>query len=115
MTPRPTWSIGLKKTRHPSELFEQVLVTIESIPEGCVATYGQIADLVGTGPRQVAQAVKSVPDGRAVPWFRVINSAGRVSDHAGHDRQRNLLEAEGVEFEGEKIDVDVFGWHPDED
>ena len=33
-----------------------MLLAIESIPEGCVATYGQIARIVGTGPRQVAQA-----------------------------------------------------------
>ena len=100
--------------RHPSELFESVLVMVESIPEGCVATYGQIAEAVGTGPRQVAQALRSVPEGRTVPWFRVINSAGRVSDHGGQDRQRDLLEAEGVEFDGEKIDLEVFGWMPGE-
>jgi methylated-DNA-protein-cysteine methyltransferase related protein len=107
-------SDGLKKeTRHPSELFEQVLLTIEQIPEGCVATYGQIAHIVGTGPRQVAQALRSVPEGRSVPWFRVINSAGKVSDHGSQDRQRDLLEAEGVEFEGERVDIEIFGWIPD--
>lgn len=100
----------MSKTRHPSELFEQVLSTIESIPEGCVATYGQIAEMVGTGPRQVAQALRSVPEGRVVPWYRVINSQGKVSDHAGQDRQRDLLEREGVEFEGDRVDVGVFGW-----
>jgi len=103
----------LSETRHPSELFEQVLVTIESIPEGCVATYGQIAEIVGTGPRQVAQALRSVPAEREVPWFRVINSQGRVSDHGGQDRQRDLLESDGIEFEGECVDVEVFGWMRD--
>ena len=100
--------------KHPSELFESVLKTIESIPEGCVASYGQIAHRVGTGPRQVAQALRSVPEGRSVPWYRVINSAGRISDHGSHDRQRDLLEAEGVTFDGDRIDFDVYGWITDE-
>jgi methylated-DNA-protein-cysteine methyltransferase-like protein len=100
----------LKNKQHPSELFERVLRTIESIPEGCVASYGQIADIAGTGHRQVAQALRSVPEGRLVPWFRVINSAGKISDHGSYDRQYALLEAEGVVFENGKTDFDIYGW-----
>jgi methylated-DNA-protein-cysteine methyltransferase-like protein len=100
----------LKNMQHPSELFEAILRTIESIPEGCVASYGQIADRVGTGPRQVAQALRSVPEGRKAPWFRVINSAGKISDHGSYDRQHTLLEAEGVTFENGRVDFGVYGW-----
>ncbi len=105
----------MKKTRHPSELFERVLRVIESVPDGCVATYGQIAVVADTGPRQVAQALKSVPAGRTVPWFRIINSAGRISDHGSRERQYTLLEAEGILFENDRIDIDVYGWMPDDD
>ena len=80
-----------------------------------MATYGQIANVADTGPRQVAQALRSVPAGRSVPWFRVINSAGRVSDHGERDRQYALLEAEGILFENDRIDIDVYGWMPDDD
>ena len=105
----------MKKTRHPSELFERVLRVIESVPDGCVATYGQIAVVADTGPRQVAQALKSVPAGRTVPWFRIINSAGRISDHGSRERQYTLLEAEGILFENDRIDIDVYGWTTDDD
>jgi len=80
-----------------------------------VATYGQIAHAADTGPRQVAQALRSVPAGRSVPWFRVINSAGRVSDHGSRDKQHALLEAEGILFENDRIDIEVYGWMPDDD
>jgi methylated-DNA-protein-cysteine methyltransferase-like protein len=103
----------LNRTHHPSELFEEVLLAIESIPEGCVATYGQIAGIVGTGPRQVAQALRSCPDGRSVPWFRVINSAGKVSEHLSKDRQRELLEQEGIGLENDRVDLEVYGWSED--
>jgi methylated-DNA-protein-cysteine methyltransferase-like protein len=105
----------LTKTRHPSDLFEQVLRQIEAIPEGCVATYGQVANAVGTGPRQVAQALRSVPEGRNVPWFRVINSQGKISDHGSYARQHTLLESEGITFENDRIDLDVYGWIVDDE
>jgi methylated-DNA-protein-cysteine methyltransferase-like protein len=88
---------------------------IEAIPEGCVATYGQVATSVGTGPRQVAQALRSVPEGRSVPWFRVINSQGKISDHGSYERQHTLLESEGITFENDRIDLDVYGWIVDDE
>lgn len=104
----------MSSTKHPNDLFERILSTIEAIPEGCVVSYGRIAEAVGAGPRQVAQALRSVPAGRRVPWFRVVNHAGRISDHGSQDRQRDLLEAEGIVFENDRIDVDVYGWSPEE-
>ena len=100
----------MKIKKHPNELFERVLRTIESIPEGCVASYGQIADIVGTGPRQVAQALRSVPENRSIPWFRVINSAGKISDHGSYDAQYSLLEAEGIIFKNGRTDFEIYGW-----
>ncbi|NIV17167.1 MAG: hypothetical protein GWN47_01890, partial [Woeseiaceae bacterium] len=46
---------------------------IRDIPSGCVASYGQIAEIAGIprGARQVGHALKHLPDGHDVPWHRV--------------------------------------------
>lgn len=74
-----------------------------SIPEGKVATYGQIARLVGRPrhARQIGYALAALPEEHEVPWQRVVNTKGEISPRkkAGYDDyQRILLEAEGVEF-----------------
>lgn len=74
-----------------------------SIPEGKVATYGQIARLVGRPrhARQIGYALAALPEEHDVPWQRVVNTKGEISPRkkAGYDDyQRILLEAEGVEF-----------------
>ncbi len=94
-----------------NDLTEAVRRAVCAIPEGTVATYGQIADAVGTGPRQVGRALRLVPDGRACPWHRVVNAHGRISDHGSEDRQRRRLEQEGIEFDDlDRIDLNVYGW-----
>jgi len=45
-----------------------------------------------------------------VPWQRVINSQGRISERAGAERQRLLLEEEGVVFVKDKVDLKKYGW-----
>lgn len=50
---------------------------------------------------------------KGVPWFRVINASGRISFPQGSDsyqRQRRLLEDEGVDFVGGRVDLDRYGW-----
>ena len=74
-----------------------------SIPEGKVATYGQIARLIGRPrhARQIGYALAALPEDHDVPWQRVVNTKGEISPRkkAGYDDyQRILLEAEGVEF-----------------
>jgi methylated-DNA-protein-cysteine methyltransferase related protein len=85
------------------------------IPEGRVATYGQIAKLTGRcGPRQVGTALARVPAGLDVPWQRVVNARGEISARAEGGpsaRQRERLEREGVVFNGRgRIDLKCFGW-----
>lgn len=81
-----------------------------------MATYGQIAALVGTGPRQVGYAMAALPD-PDVPWHRVINSQGKVSTRsggAGENIQRALLEAEGLEFSlNGRVNLRQALWEPD--
>lgn len=88
---------------------------VRQVPEGKVATYGQIAGLVGKcSARQVGYAMAALPDGSGVPWHRIINSQGSISlrtGSEGHRLQRILLEAEGVEFATDgTIDLVRFCW-----
>ena len=97
--------------------FRRIYRAVARIPEGTVATYGQIAEMVGVGPRQVGQALKALPAGAGCPWHRVINARGTVSIRTAagkaHLVQERLLEAEGVIFVNGKVDLDVFRWHAD--
>ena len=90
---------------------------VSRIPRGRVATYGQIARLAGI-PRQarrVGYALRTLPEGSAIPWQRVVNAAGRVSkrgDPVGESMQQQLLRLEGVAFIRGKIPLDRFQWRP---
>lgn len=87
---------------------------VRQVPEGTVATYGQIADLVDTGPRQVGSALAHIPAGVTCPWHRIINAQGRISQRSetgeSEARQQDLLEAEGIEFCNGRVDLEVYGW-----
>ncbi|WP_284243110.1 MGMT family protein [Thalassotalea insulae] len=96
--------------------------TVQKIPAGKVATYGQIADLAGLPGRArlVGKALGKVPDGgwqgQMVPWFRVINSQGKISLAVGSDafeRQKQLLQDEQVVVIGARIRLAEFQWQPD--
>jgi methylated-DNA-protein-cysteine methyltransferase-like protein len=96
-------------------LYEEIWAAVRDIPPGRVATYKQIAWLLGLStPRQVGYAMAALPDGSDVPWQRVINSRGEVSPRrcgAGHHEQRALLEAEGIVFDARgRVDLARFGW-----
>lgn len=101
-----------------SSFFRQVYAIVRLIPYGQVASYGQIAAMLGhpRAARTVGWALASLPEQaeQGVPWQRVINSQGRISirnmRHAVEE-QRLLLEEEGVEFnEAGYVDWDRFGW-----
>ncbi len=103
------------------EFNERVWALVRKIPRGKVATYGQIAMLLAPpagidsaayrafGPRWVGGAMAACPED--VPWQRVINSQGRISERPGAAKQRKLLKDEGVEFVKDRIDMKKFGWH----
>ena len=99
-----------------SRFFEQVHRVVSLIPSGRVASYGQIAALLGEprAARTVGWALHALPDGTAVPWQRVINVQGRITN-TGHDgsaeTQRTLLEREGIRFTDDgHIDMTVYRW-----
>jgi methylated-DNA-protein-cysteine methyltransferase-like protein len=96
----------------------RIYAVVRKIPRGKVATYGQIAVLAGLKghARQVGYALHDLPTGSSLPWHRVINAQGRVSQRAEPSYvgiQQRLLEAEGVEIgHGERISFKRFGWKP---
>ena len=100
-----------------SELRQRIYSVVERIPRGRVATYGQVAALAGAPrhARQVGYALHDLPTGAELPWHRVINARGEVSRRSapGWDAfQRQLLEAEGVEFRRGRIDLERYRWEP---
>jgi methylated-DNA-protein-cysteine methyltransferase related protein len=101
--------------------YEQVWNLVRQIPFGKVAAYGQIAKLLpppngveletyaAFAPRWVGGAMAACPDD--VPWQRVVNSQGKISERAGAQKQRQLLEAEGIIFDAkDRIDLKKYGW-----
>ena len=101
----------------PPNLFDLIYATIRQIPKGRVASYGQIASIVGRCPAHVVgfalAALRNSNKVPEVPWYRVVNAAGRVALREDFDRslQRSLLEQEGVQFDPDgHIDFQRFGW-----
>jgi alkylated DNA nucleotide flippase Atl1 len=76
----------------------EVLRRVRSIPEGHVTTYG---DLSPGAPRFAGSVLASCHE-PGVPWQRVVRADGSLSQG---ERQRRLLDAEGVPFRGERVDM----------
>jgi len=91
---------------------------VREIPRGRVASYGQLAAMLGKPrrARQVGFALHRTPDEMVLPWHRVINARGKIS-FSEHSQeyllQKAMLEAEEIRFEdGDRIDLDRYGWRP---
>jgi methylated-DNA-protein-cysteine methyltransferase-like protein len=104
-------------SRRPS-FFETVYAAVRRIPRGRVATYGQVALIVGNprGARAVGWALRalSAHRERRVPWHRVVGAGGRISLRAGLGplKQRRRLRAEGVRFRAGCVDLAHHGLRP---
>ncbi len=97
--------------------YRRIYAVVRRIPEGRVATYGQVAAEAGLPghARQVGYALHDTPDGETLPWHRVINAKGEVSPRSEpgwEGFQRQLLEAEGIEFRRGRIDLERYRWEP---
>ena len=101
------------------ELFSnRVKNVIKRIPEGKVATYGQIASIAGNyrAARQVAWILHSASEKDNLPWYRVINRKGEISlkPGCGFEKQKQLLLEEGVLFDKEnRVNLQLFLWSPE--
>ena len=87
----------------PAPTFDQrVYAVVAQIPRGQLATYGQIAELVGVwgAARQVGWALRRLPLPSEIPWQRVVNAKGQISFNPSREGsdwiQRELLLAEGI-------------------
>ncbi|HEX9393400.1 MAG TPA: MGMT family protein [Gemmatimonadales bacterium] len=96
--------------------YHRIYRVVGKIPKGRVATYGIVARLAGRpgAARTVGWALSALPEENDVPWWRVINAAGRIS-LAAHDHnavlQRALLLREGVRFApGGAVSLGSYGW-----
>jgi methylated-DNA-protein-cysteine methyltransferase-like protein len=99
---------------------QRIWSAIRDIPEGKVASYGQIAELAGVprGARQVGYALKHVPDSLAVPWHRVIRSSGQLAfdrNSRAYRRQAGLLASENVPVLKGRVNMKKYRWQPDLD
>ena len=82
----------------PGPAEDRILELVRAIPEGFVRTYG---DLDPGAPRRPGRILATT--GARVPWHRVVRADGSMP--VG-DRQRELLEAEGVPMKGDRVDLD---------
>ena len=104
-----------KETR-TSPLYQRIYDVVRQIPPGKVASYGQVAQVVGgCSARLVGYAMAALRHGAHpdVPWQRVINRQGRISirDPYGGFLQRQLLEEEGVRFDAhDQVNFEEDGW-----
>ncbi len=102
--------------RVPAAFFEEVYAAVAAIPRGSVATYGQVARLLGKtrGARAVGWALGALDASREprVPWHRVVGAGGRISWRPGVGPllQRRRLRAEGVRFTGGRVDMGRHAW-----
>ena len=105
-------------SREGSSVYARIYAVVRRIPRGRVATYGQVAEMVGLpgGARQVGYALHALGPASTVPWQRVINARGGVSPRSrpGWERvQRGVLEGEGVVFgPNGRVDLERHRWRP---
>jgi len=102
------------------DYYEQVWELVRQIPQGKLATYGQLGQMIEPpegfnpvdykvfSPRWVGNAMADCPDD--VPWHRVVNSQGKISQWVNADRQKRLLENEGHCFVNGKLDLKGCQW-----
>lgn len=97
--------------------YDRIYEIVRQIPHGRVATYGQVADLAGYGgqARLVGYALHRVTDTLAVPWHRVVNAKGEISQsphRQGSDaHQHQLLRQEGIEFDDQgRLSLSQYRW-----
>lgn len=96
--------------------YRRVWDVVAGIPAGCVLNYGEVARLAGLPGRArlVGRALGLAPRAMELPWHRVVNAQGRISfDRKGskYREQRRRLEAEGVTFVEDAIDLEAHAPH----
>ena len=94
-------------------MYDRIYQAVMSVPEGKVATYGQIASMAGNGnaARVVGNALHVNPAPGVIPCHRIVNSKGRLAPEfafGGVSEQARLLRAEGVEVTDNRVDLKKY-------
>lgn len=93
-----------------------IFAAVASIPRGKVSTYGQVAAAAGhpCAARAAGNALHSNADPETVPCHRVVHSDGSLGGNyafGGPEAQKERLIAEGVQFDGDRVDMDTCLFH----
>jgi methylated-DNA-protein-cysteine methyltransferase-like protein len=96
---------------------QKIWQVVAAIPEGSVASYGQVAAMAGLGrqARFVGRALGRLPAGHSIPWHRVIRSNGQIAFPEGTETrqlQTEKLRMEGVEVIKGRVRMKDFQWQP---
>jgi len=103
-----------------SKSYPRIWNVVAAIPHGCVASYGQVAELagIGRGARMVGWALGQAPDRATLPWHRVLNAQGKISIPKGsrsRAEQIRRLTGEGIVVNDGTVDMRRYRWKPDLD
>jgi methylated-DNA-protein-cysteine methyltransferase-like protein len=98
--------------------YQKIFKTVNAIPVGKVASYGQIADLSGLPGRArlVGKSLGHIPKGESVAWHRVLRSNGQIAFPKGSEqalKQIGLLQEDGIAVFNNRVKLSSFGWRPD--
>lgn len=110
-TRAPSLSAGLSVRpggAPPSAYARSVLDAVDRVPAGCAATYGDIAELTGSGSARTVGSVLS-RYGREVSWWRVVQASGRPAAPHVQDALTRLR-ADGCPLDGERVDLGRARW-----
>ena len=93
---------------------KRIYEAVKKIPKGCVATYGQVAEMAGDKKmaRAVGNALHKNPDPDGIPCYRVVNSKGDLAGEfafGGPGAQAALLEADGICVVDGRVDLGKYG------
>ena len=104
--------------RFSTEKSQQIWNTVSRVPYGKVSSYGFIADLAGLPgrARMVGSVLQYAPPEMQLPWHRILKSNGQIAFAAGSasaQRQKELLQEEGVVVLNNRVDMKRYSWQPD--
>lgn len=90
-----------------------IYLALSQIPPGSVVGYKHLGELasIPNGARVVASALKGLPDDTTLPWHRVVSASRKIAFPIGspaYERQKRLLQNEGIIFESGKIPKKFF-------
>lgn len=94
---------------------ERVYEVVKKIPKGYVATYGQIATLIGNpkASRAVGNALHTNPNPIETPCYKIVNGKGQLAErygYGGKKKQKEFLERDGIEVINYCVDLNKYQW-----